>query len=86
MRGALGAPDGVDAAVHHAHPHPVPGGVEGCALAPLVGHGVVAAQHAGFSVGLERQVPASHLKNKARRLTNRPPAALILNTTEAPTV
>lgn len=61
MHGALGAPDSVDAAVHHAHPDPVPGGVEGCSLAPLVGHGVVAAQQAGFGVGLEGQIPASNL-------------------------
>lgn len=61
VRGALGASDGVDAAVHHAHADPVPGGVEGGPLAPLVGHGVVAAQGAGLGVVLERQVPASDL-------------------------
>lgn len=70
MRGALGAAHGVDAAVHHAHPDPVPWGVEGRPLAPLVGHGVVAAQRVGFSVGLERQVPASHLENEGRWLKN----------------
>lgn len=72
MRGALGAADSVDAAVHHTHPDPVPRGVEGRSLAPLVGHGVVAAQCVGFGVGLERQVPASHLENNGRWLKNGP--------------
>lgn len=63
--GALGAAYGVDAAVHHGHSDPVSGGVERRSLAPLVGHGVVAAEGAGLRVGaaagLERQVPASNL-------------------------
>lgn len=71
MCGALRAADSVDAAVHHAHPHPVPGGVEGRSLAPLVGHRVVAAQRVGFGVGLERQVPASHLENEGGWLKHR---------------
>ncbi|TNN60554.1 hypothetical protein EYF80_029277 [Liparis tanakae] len=33
--GALRAPDGVDAAVHHAHPDPVPGQAQRGLLAPL---------------------------------------------------
>lgn len=72
MRGALGATHGIDAAVHHGHSDPVPRGVEGRPLAPLVGHGVVAAQRVGFGVGLERQVPASHLENEGRWLKNPP--------------
>lgn len=44
MRGALGTADSIDTAVHDRHPDPVPRGVEGGSLAPLVGHGVVAAQ------------------------------------------
>lgn len=63
--GALGAAHGVDAAVHHGHADPVAGSVERRSLAPLVGHGVVAAEGAGLRVGaaagLERQVPASDL-------------------------
>lgn len=63
--GALGAAHGVDAAVHHGHSDPVSGSVERRPLAPLVGHGVVAAEGAGLRVGaaagLERQVPASNL-------------------------
>lgn len=63
--GALGAAHSVDAAVHHGHSDPVPGSVERRSLAPLVGHGVVAAEGAGLRVGaaagLERQVPASNL-------------------------
>lgn len=62
--GALGASDGVDAAVHHAHADPVPGDVERGALAPLVGHGVVAAQGAGLGVVLKREVPASDLDSQ----------------------
>lgn len=65
MGGALGAAHGVDAAVHHGHADPVAGNVERRSLAPLVGHGVVAAEGAGLRVGaaagLERQVPASDL-------------------------
>lgn len=72
MRGALGAANGVDAAVHHAHPDPVPRGVEGRSLAPLVGHGVVAGQCVGFGVGLERQVPAPHLEKEGRWVKNQP--------------
>lgn len=59
---ALGASDSIDAAVHHAHPDPVPGDVEGGSLAPLVSHGVVAAQGVGLCVGLKRQVSASNLR------------------------
>lgn len=63
--GALGAAHSVDAAVHHGHPDPVAGNVECRSLAPLVGHGVVAAEGAGLRVGaaagLERQVPATDL-------------------------
>lgn len=63
--GALGAAHGIDAAVDHAHPDPVAGSVEWRSLAPLVGHGVVAAEGAGLCVGaatgLQRQVPASDL-------------------------
>lgn len=63
--GALGAAHSVDAAVHHCHPDPVAGNVERRSLAPLIGHGVVAAEGAGFRVGaaagLERQVPATDL-------------------------
>lgn len=63
--GALGAPHGVDAAVHHGHADPVAGNAERRSLAPLVGHGVVAAEGAGLRVGaaagLERQVPAADL-------------------------
>lgn len=67
--GSLGAPDGVDAAVHHAHPHAVPGDVEGSSLTPLVGHGVVAAQSAGIHVALNRQVSSSHLNlNRKKQL------------------
>lgn len=44
MCGTLGTADSIDAAVHDRHPDPIPGGVEGGSLAPLVGHGVVAAQ------------------------------------------
>lgn len=62
MQGALRAAHSVDAAVHHAHAHPVPGDVEGGPLAPLVGHGVVAAQGAGLRVGLKRQVSAANLR------------------------
>lgn len=61
MRGALRAADGVDAAVHHGHPDPVPGDVERGPLAPLVGHRVVAAQGTGLRVVLRRQVPPSDL-------------------------
>lgn len=50
---ALGASDSVDAAIHNTHPDPVPGGVEGGSLAPLVGHGVVATQSIGLYVGLK---------------------------------
>lgn len=76
VRGALRAAHGVDAAVHHAHPDPVAGGVEGRPLAPLVGHGVVAAEGAGLRVGagagLERQVPAPDLDSRIdRRLDGR---------------
>lgn len=53
MCGALGAANSIDAAVHYAHPDPVPGGVEGSSLAPLVGHRVIAAQGAGLRVGLK---------------------------------
>lgn len=67
---ALGAAYGVDAAVHHGHSDPVSGGVERRSLAPLVGHGVVAAEGAGLRVGaaacLERQVPASNLDSPIR--------------------
>lgn len=86
VRGALGAADGIDAAVHHAHPDPVPRGVEGRSLAPLVGHGVVAGQHVGFSVGLERQVPASHLENEGWWVKNQPWWLCYLSRREAPTV
>lgn len=78
VRGALGAADGVDAAVHHAHPDPVPRGVEGGSLAPLVGHGVVAAQRVGLGVGLERQVPASHLQNEGTEAQKWSLTALLL--------
>ncbi len=61
MCGALRASDSVDAAVHHAHPDPVPGDVEEGSLAPLVGHRVVAAQGTGLCVLLQRQVPATNL-------------------------
>lgn len=64
VRRALGASDGVDAAVHHRHADPVPGDVEEGSLAPLVGHGVVAAQSVGLGVVLERQVSASDLGHK----------------------
>lgn len=70
MCGALGASDGIDAAVHHAHPDPVPGGVEGGSLAPLVGHWVVAAQGAGLGVVLKRQVSASDLNRDYIHLLN----------------
>lgn len=53
MCGALGAANSIDAAVHYGHPDPVPGGVEGGSLAPLVGHRVVATQGAGLRVGLK---------------------------------
>lgn len=67
MRGALRAADGVDAAVHHGHPDPVPGDVERGPLAPLVGHRVVAAQGAGLRVVLKRQVPPSDLERKKKK-------------------
>lgn len=53
MCGALGAANSIDAAIHYAHPDPVPGDVEGGSLAPLVGHWVVAAQGAGLCIGLK---------------------------------
>lgn len=61
MCGTLGTADSIDAAVHDRHPDPIPGGVEGGSLAPLVGHGVVAAQVAWLCACLKRQVPASNL-------------------------
>lgn len=61
VRRALGAADSIDAAVHHGDPDPVPGDVERRLVAPLVGHGVVAAQSAGLDVVRKRQVPAPHL-------------------------
>jgi len=67
MYGALGTPDSVDAAIHHGHPNPVPGDVEGGSLAPLVGHWVVTAQSTGFCVILKRQVPASNLGKKKEK-------------------
>lgn len=70
MYGALGAPGGVDAAVHHAHPNPVPGDVEGGSLTPLVGDGIVAAQRAGVYVTLKRQIPSSHLVLNHRKKRN----------------
>lgn len=64
MRRTLGTSNGVDAAVHHAHPDSVPGDVEGGSLAPLVGHWVVAAQGARLCVVLKRQVPAPDLDSR----------------------
>lgn len=78
MQGALRPAHGVDAAVHHAHPDPVPGGVEGRSLAPLVGHRVVAVQRAGFGVGLQRQIPAPHLTIKRTATQKRTRVALVL--------
>lgn len=66
MYGALGAPNSIDAAIHHPNSHPVPGNVEGSSLAPLVGHGVVAAQSAGLCVILKWQVLASNLGGKKK--------------------
>lgn len=68
MSGVLGTSDSIDASVHHAHPDPVPGDVEGSSLAPLVGHRVVAAQGAGLCVVLKRQVPASNLDSQNREI------------------
>ena len=61
--GTLGPPHSVDVAVHHPNTNPVPWRVGRGVLAPLVGHGVVAAKSARLSVVLQGQVPAPHLEN-----------------------
>lgn len=70
MCGALGTSYSIDAAVHHAYPDSVPGDIERGPLAPLVGHGVVAAEGAGLSVVLKRQVPATNLHSQKEALSN----------------